>query len=151
MGRTLPRRIAEDAKKARDLAAGNQPGNNPGGGRKPNSSNGGNSGYAQGEPGKDGGSGMGGPGRGYGGRAESAAAPFTMKRQVVEGAASPDGKDIAKSYIKADPVTGKSTIEVTQADLDRAHQESADEVQEETVSKDGQRVVKEYFDDLQKK
>lgn len=133
------------------MAAGNGAGNAPGAvGTKPDASNSGNGGYAQGEPGKEAGSGMGGPGRGYGGKAESAEAPYGMKRQVVEGAAAPDGKFIAKSYIKADPITGESKISVTQVDLDRAHQEAADDVQGENVSKEGERVVKEYFDDLKK-
>jgi hypothetical protein len=71
-----------------------------------------------------------------------------MKREIVKGEKTPGGRILSSTYVKADKLDGTSTVQVSQAQLDAIHQQAPDEVSEENVSKDAQKVVKQYFDSL---
>ncbi len=55
------------------------------------------------------------------------------------------GKVLAKTFVKAPQLKGTSTIELSQAGKAQV-KESTDPMAEETVPKDAQKVVKDYFD-----
>jgi hypothetical protein len=118
---------------------GNNPGNQPGKGA------GGQGPGKMGHPGKNPGNGMGGPGIGQGGIAQRESAPFSVKQELDPSQNIAGGKILAKSFVKADQLVGKSTIELSPAER-AAVKESTDDVSEESVPKDAQKVVKEYFD-----
>jgi hypothetical protein len=56
-----------------------------------------------------------------------------------------NGKVLAKTFVKADQLIGKSTIQITPAQR-AAVRDSTDDVSEESVPKDAQKAVKDYFD-----
>lgn len=104
-----------------DNGQGNQPGNNqcqPGGG-------------AENE----------GPGGGMMGVAE---APFTIKEEVSKSKDNKDGKIIAATFVKADALKGESKAAVKEV-AESAVRDATDEVDTERVSRQAQKVVKDYF------
>ena len=139
--------VQKDAEQvaAAQNGGGDQPGDGsgPGEGQKP-----GGGGQAPGKNGKPAGgkgNGMGGPGIGNGGVGEKQLAQYTVKQEIDPSQNIANGKVLAKTYVKADQLIGKSTIELSPA-AKAAVKESTDDVSEETVPKDAQKVVKDYFD-----
>jgi hypothetical protein len=100
-----------------------------------------------GHPGNQAGGGMGGPGIGQGGIAQRESAPFSVKQELDLSQNIAGGKVLAKAFVKADQVVGKSTIQLSAAQK-AALKDSTDDVSEESVPKDAQKAVKEYFDNV---
>jgi hypothetical protein len=121
--------------------SGNDP-NNPDGGPKPQPGGQGPGGLG---PNQGKGNGMGGPGIGAGGVGEKQVAAYTVKQEMSPSQNIAGGKVLAKSFVKAEKLVGKSTIELSPAEK-AAVKESTDDVSEETVPKDAQKAVKDYFD-----
>jgi hypothetical protein len=121
--------------------SGNDP-NNQDGGPKPQP--GGQAPGALG-PNQGKGNGMGGPGIGAGGVGTKQMAAYTVKQEMDPSQNIAGGKVLAKSFVKAEKLVGKSTIQLTPAEK-AAVKESTDDVSEETVPKDAQKAVKDYFD-----
>jgi hypothetical protein len=123
-----------------------------GGGDNPNTGNGGGQqpggqGQQQQQPPPNGqqGPGQGGPPGGAGGWQAKALAQYTVKQEFDPSQNIATGKVLAKSYVKTAQDTGKSTIQLSPAEKATV-KESTDEVSEESVPKDAQKAVKEYFD-----
>jgi len=115
---------------------GNKPGQQPGGGQGGGPQNA----QAGGQPG-----GGGGAPPGFGGAGEKALAEFTVKQELDPSQNINGGKVLAKTFVKAPQLQGKATIELSPA-AKAAVKESTDDVAEESVPKDAQKVVKDYFD-----
>jgi hypothetical protein len=115
--------------------------NNPGG-PKPQPGGQGPGGFG---PNQGKGNGMGGPGIGAGGVGQKQVAAYTVKQEMDPSQNIAGGKVLAKSFVKAEKLVGKSTIELSRAEK-QAVKESTDDVSEETVPKDAQKAVKDYFD-----
>jgi hypothetical protein len=98
-----------------------------------------------GHPGNQKGGGMGGPGIGQGGVGERQLAQYSVKQELDPSQNIAGGKVLAKSFVKADRDIGKSTIQLS-PEAKAAVKESTDDVSEESVPKDAQKVVKDYFD-----
>jgi hypothetical protein len=90
------------------------------------------------------GNGQGGAG-GVGGWMDKQLAQYTVKQEMDPSQNIANGKILAKSYVKTAQDTGKSTIQLSPAEKATV-KESTDEVSEESVPKDAQKAVKEYFD-----
>ena len=120
------------------------PGNNPGG-SKPGPGGGGQGDFGQSGSKRGGGP---GPGFGNGGTAQQRLAPYTVKQEIDPSQNIADGKVLSKTFVKADPIIGKSTIELS-PQAKSAVKESTDDVSEDTVPKDAQKAVKDYFDTVQ--
>jgi hypothetical protein len=106
-------------------------GNNNGQGNQP--------GDNQGQPG--GGGGNEGPG---GGMMDVAEAPFTIKEEISKSKDNKDGKIIAATFVKADALRGESKAAVKEV-AESAVRDATDEVNTERVSRQAQKVVKDYF------
>jgi hypothetical protein len=87
-----------------------------------------------------------GVGQGQGMNAASGApeAPFTTKQEVSKSKDIEKGRIIAATFVKADALKGESKAEVREV-AEAAMQESTDEVDTERVSRQAQKVVKDYF------
>ncbi len=118
---------------------GNQ-NNNPG--RQPGSGGQGQGGQPNGNHQQ--GNGQGGAG-GVGGWMDKSLAQYTVKQEMDPSQNIAGGRVLAKSYVKTAQDTGKSTIQLSPAEKATV-KESTDEVSEESVPKDAQKAVKEYFD-----
>jgi hypothetical protein len=130
--------------------AANQAGDNSG-----NSKNGKNPGasdktgkWAAGDTNKDG-NGAGGPGRGNGGHIGVEQAPYAIKKEADPVQNIDNGKILASTFVKAGTVKGESKVALSKA-AESALKDSTDEVDEESVSKESQKVVKDYFETMQK-
>ena len=104
--------------------------------------------WAQGDPAGHIGNGMGGPGHGNGGQATEQQTPYTVKREIDPTRSNDTGRILASSFVKAGTVKGDSRLGLEQAAA-AAERDQADEVDEESVSKDSQKVVKQYFQTMQ--
>jgi hypothetical protein len=135
-------------KDAEQMAAAQNSGDGAGGGEKddggPKPGPGGQGPGAFG-PNQGKGNGMGGPGIGAGGVGQEQVAAYTVKQEMDPSQNIAGGKVLAKTFVKADQLIGKSTIELSPAEK-AAVKESTDDVSEETVPKDAQKAVKDYFD-----
>ena len=94
------------------------------------------------------GNGMGGPGRGAGGRGEKATAGYTVKQEIDAAQRIDSGRMLAKSFVKAPNDKGTSTIQFTPAAA-AAVKDATDDVPEESVPKEAQGVVKKYFETVE--
>jgi hypothetical protein len=122
---------------------GGQNGNQPGGqGQKP----GGQGGQGEWKPGKpDGaGAGMGGPGIGAGGTAPVEEAPFDFKEEISKSQENEKGQILAQTLVKSDAEKGESTAELREVVRSNL-QESTDEVDNQRISRQAQKAVRDYF------
>ena len=78
-----------------------------------------------------------------------AESPFAVKQEVTHSKNIDDGKILASTFVKADPLKNQSKIQLSQA-AKSSIQESTDEVDEDAISKESQKVVKDYFETMQK-
>jgi hypothetical protein len=115
------------------------------GGHGGNHGQGGRGAWKAGQPGQGPGGGMGGPGGGGGGGGQMTMAQYSVKQVLDPSQSIASGKVLAKTFVKADQVIGKSTIELSPA-AKSALKDSTDDVSEESVPKDAQKAVKDYFD-----
>jgi hypothetical protein len=98
---------------------------------------------------QDQGAGMGGPGRGEGGNAPYAPAPFGVKSEVSKSHDDDDGRVIASTLIKSESLKGESKAEI-QKIVESETKEATDEVDQQRVSRQAQRAVREYFQSMAK-
>ncbi len=137
------------AQQAMQQAAQQQAGNCPGGacagGDQPGQQQGkpGQGGWAEGDINRQG-NGMGGAGRGQGGRAISEAAPFTVKTEFAPTQDQKEGQILASYFVKAGSIKGESKAELQQivANIDK---ENTDEVDQDRIPRAAAAAVKEYF------
>ena len=71
-----------------------------------------------------------------------------MKPEVAPSQQIAGGKMLAKTFIKAPTDKGESKIQFSPAEA-AAYSKATDEVNEESIPKDAQKVVKEYFNTTQ--
>lgn len=95
------------------------------------------------------GQGMGGPGQGMGGQAPYGAAPFGVKQEVSQSHDDDSGRVIASTLIKAESLKGESRAQVQQI-VESETKEATDEVDQQRVSRQAQRAVREYFQSMAK-
>jgi hypothetical protein len=113
-----------------------------------NPSDGGTGEFKQGNPAGHKGQGMGGPGIGQGGVGQKQIAAFTVKQEKDPSQNIANGKILAKTFVKADQLIGKSTIQLSSA-AKAAVKESTDDVDgDNEVPKDAQKMVKDYFNTM---
>lgn len=91
---------------------------------------------------------MGGPGQGAGGRAPVGMAPAGFKSEFSQSADDDKGKVLAQTFVKAGQVTGESKAGLRDA-VRATAQQSADEVDRQRVSRQGQSAVRDYFQAMQ--
>jgi hypothetical protein len=72
-------------------------------------------------------------------------AQYSVKQVLDPSQTIANGKVLAKTFVKADQVVGQATIELSPAGK-AAVKEATDDVSEESVPKDAQKAVKDYFD-----
>jgi hypothetical protein len=94
------------------------------------------------------GGGLGGPGRGGGGGGNADAAPYGIKKEIDPSQNNETGRILASTFVKAGTVKGESKVQLSQA-AESAMKDATDEVDEETVSKESQKVVHDYFQTMQ--
>jgi hypothetical protein len=94
------------------------------------------------------GGGAGGPGRGNGGHTGVEQAPYAIKKEADPVQDIDNGKILASTFVKAGTVKGESKVALAKA-AESALKDSTDEVDEESVSKESQKVVKDYFETMQ--
>jgi len=134
---------------ADNLNQGNQQGQQPGGNKQGQGKGPNNTGkWAQGEPKNNQGNGMGGPGQGMGGRGEKEQAPYTVKREAAPTQENQDGRILASTFVKAGTVKGSSRVELSKVAAN-AVKDTTDDVDQESVSRESQKVVKDYFETMQ--
>ena len=90
---------------------------------------------------------MGGPGRGAGGKAEIAEAPYDVVQDVSAGHLHEKGKILASSLVKAAALKGDSKIVLSQAD-GSDYKEMTDEVDTDRIPRPAMKAVREYFGDV---
>jgi hypothetical protein len=129
---------------AANQAAGNQPGQN---GQNP--APGGQHGEWRPGDTNRAGRGQGGPGRGNGGGIGKEEAPYAIKKEAAPVQDIENGKILASTFVKAGTVKGESKVELSKV-AEAALKDTTDEVDEEAVSKESQKVVKDYFETMQK-
>jgi hypothetical protein len=129
---------------AANQAAGNQPGQN---GNNPPP--GGAHGQWRAGDTNRAGRGQGGPGRGNGGGIGKEEAPYAIKKEAAPVQDIENGKILASTFVKAGTVKGESKVQLSQV-AEAALKDTTDEVDEEAVSKESQKVVKDYFETMQK-
>jgi hypothetical protein len=136
--------IQQDLAQMQALCQGG--GNGNGNGNNPGNKAGGQGRWGAGDPNGRGG-GMGGPGQGQGGRAESAVAPFDTQ---AEKSPSQDqrGRVLARTFVRDGQIlVGESQAQLRQTA--QAEQERAtEEVEQQRISRQAQRAVREYFKTL---
>jgi hypothetical protein len=107
----------------------------------------------QGGEGKKPGQGQHGQGKGQGGVGSGApgtrsVAAFSVQQEKDASQNIANGKILAKTFVKADQLVGKSTIQLSSA-AKAAVKESTDDVDgENDVPKDAQKMVKDYFNTM---
>jgi len=128
---------------------GQQPGNGPAG-NQPGGAQaaGGQSDWKEGDPNGKQGGGAGGPGQGAGDRSQKQAAPFSVKQEVSPSQEDEKGRILASTFVKAGSIKGESKAQLQQA-LESSEKEATDEVDQERVSRQNQKVVREYFESMQ--
>ena len=124
---------------------GSQSGNSSGGAR-PNMGRAGQ--WRAGET-RGSGNGQGGPGKGMGGGIGKEEAPYAIKKEAAPVQDIANGRILASTFVKAGTVKGESKVELAKV-AKAAEQDMADEVDEEAPSKENQKVVKDYFETMQK-
>jgi hypothetical protein len=92
--------------------------------------------------------GMGGPGRGGGGGGNADAAPYGIKKEMDPSQSNDTGRILASTFVKAGTVKGESKVQLSQA-AESAMKAETDEVEEDAVSKENQKVVHDYFQTMQ--
>lgn len=106
--------------------------------------------WAQGDPNNRFGNGMGGPGQGAGGRSQKDQAPFGVKQEVAPSQDNQKGKILASTFVKDNkPIPGSSKENLKDA-VAAAREEAADEVDQERISKQAQKAVREYFSAMER-
>jgi hypothetical protein len=139
--------VKKDAEQVAAAQNANDQGSDGGNGDGKQPGEGGEGGQGQGGRGQ-GGNGAGqGLGAGGGGAPGIKQAPFGIKQQMDASKNIDGGRILAKTFVKADQLPGKSTLVMTPA-AKAAIKESTDDVNEESVPKDAQNAVKEYFDNV---
>lgn len=94
----------------------------------------------------NGGAGNNGQGGGFSGGL--AQAPYTVKTEMDPSQENAAGKVLAVTMIKADQIKGESKAELRGA-VQQAQQDTPDDVEQEGVSGQSQKVVKDYFSAIQ--
>jgi hypothetical protein len=125
-----------------DDGSGQNPG--PGPGNDPGDQSGPN---GQGGPKKHGPGNGGGTGGAGGPKADLAVAAFSVKQEMDPSQRIDNGRMLAKTFVKAPTDKGTSTIQLTPAAA-AAVKDATDDVPEESVPKDAQRIVKDYFNTI---
>jgi hypothetical protein len=95
------------------------------------------------------GQGQGGPGRGTGNFVGKEEAPYAIKKEAAPVQDIESGRILASTFVKAGTVKGESKVALSQV-AEAAMKDTADEVDEEAPSKESQKVVKDYFETMQK-
>jgi hypothetical protein len=95
------------------------------------------------------GNGQGGPGRGRGNGIGKEEAPYAIKKEAAPVQDIANGRILASTFVKAGTVKGESKVELAKV-AKAAEQDVTDEVDEEAPSKESQKVVKDYFETMQK-
>jgi len=108
--------------------------------------NGGVGAFQEGDP-QGQGQGAGGPGQAIGGRPKGTVAPFVVKPEQSPTKTNDKGELIASQFIKAVNEKGTSTAEAQKV-IETAEKESAEEVEQDRISRQEASIVKKYFDDL---
>lgn len=124
-------------------------GNAGGGGKNGKQPGQGPQGQGQGQLGQGNGQknqGMGGQGgQGQGGVGQKELTQYSVEQKLDPSQNISGGKVLAKAFVKAPKLTGQATIEMSAA-AKAAAKDATDEVNEESIPKDAQKVVKDYFD-----
>jgi hypothetical protein len=137
----------KDAQAMQQAAGACQGGGQGGEGGQPGGKKDGQGQWAQGDP-KGQGAGMGGPGIGNGGRANVEQAPFGTKAEKSPSQDQESGQVLARTFVRDRKIIrGESTAQVTAA-ARAAEEQASDEVDQERVSRQAARSVKNYFDSL---
>ena len=76
-------------------------------------------------------------------------APYAIKKEAAPVQDIANGRVLASTFVKAGTVKGESKVELSQV-AEAAMKDVADEVDEEAPSKESQKVVKDYFETMQK-
>ncbi len=105
--------------------------------------------WQQGDPSGKNGNGAGGPGIGKGGHVGLEQAPYAIKKEAAPVQDIDKGKILASTFVKAGTVKGESKVQLSQV-AQSAMKDATDDVDEESVSKESQKVVKDYFETMQK-
>lgn len=74
---------------------------------------------------------------------------YGVKEEMDANQNIDNGKILASRFVKADPLKNKSTLQLSPA-AKSAIQDSTDEVDDEAVSKESRKVVKNYFETIEK-
>ena len=94
------------------------------------------------------GAGSGGPGVSAGGpRPKGIETPVAFQKELAPSEADEKGKFTSVRFVKAMSEKGSSKIEMSNV-VDQAEKDSADEVDQDRITRSEQAVVKRYFDDL---
>jgi hypothetical protein len=141
---------------AQNAAAGNAPnGNNPAGGQQNNQQGQWNGGQVAGDPKKQGQwNGQAGPaganqgGQGAGDRTYKAQAPYQVKQEVDSSEDIESGAILANTLVKDRSIKGESKAQLSKVAAS-ALNEATDEIDQERISRQAQKVVKGYFETLQ--
>lgn len=123
---------------------GGQGGQQEGAGQQP-----GQSPYAEGKWDPNQGNGMGGPGQGRGGEGQVAPAPHAFKDEVSKSHDDEEGRVIASTLIKAEALKGESKAAIQEI-VESETKEATDEVDQQRVSRQAQKAVREYFQSMAK-
>ena len=105
--------------------------------------------WAAGDPAGKQGAGMGGPGQGDGGVAPKAEAPAGFKQEIAPSPEDEKGRILASTFVKADSIKGDAKIELSKT-IEEAQKQATDEIDQERVSHQAQKVVQEYFRSVEK-
>jgi hypothetical protein len=103
--------------------------------------------WAPGDPNQQGGNNQGqggGPGQAMGDRTYKAQAPYGVKQEVSTSEDIDDGRVLASTFIKAKNEKGTSAAQLQEM-VTPTEQEATDEVDQERVSRQAQKVVRDYF------
>lgn len=104
--------------------------------------------WREGDPNGKQGGGAGGAGQGEGDRSNKQAAPFAVKQEFSPTENDEKGRILASTFVKAGSIKGESKAELQQA-LEASEKEATDEVDQERVSRQNQKIVREYFESMQ--
>jgi hypothetical protein len=94
------------------------------------------------------GGGTGGPGKGGGGGGDAGAAPYGIKKEIDPSQNNDTGRILASTFVKAGTVKGDAKVQLSAA-AESAMKDATDEVDEDAVSKESQKVVHDYFQTMQ--
>jgi hypothetical protein len=95
------------------------------------------------------GQGLGQGGEGFAGQRDRAFAPGAFKQEVSPSQDNEEGRILAAWFVKDQSVKGESRVELQQV-IAAAEAEATDEVDQERIGLQSQRIVREYFKSMQR-